>query len=118
MVWHPLLLLCCCGCCRRSPMPPTRTWHTTSPHVRCTSNPLALCAVQVVPEKRPVGAFGQRYPQNVPVAGADSQAVKRLGVQPLQQHADSERLGPDGLPHVGAIVWPGQVGRGVGQFGG
>ncbi|GFH16505.1 DNA-directed RNA polymerase subunit beta, partial [Haematococcus lacustris] len=58
--------------------------------------------------KRPVGAFGQQYPQNVPSA-ASSTAVLQQRLAPASNHKESDHLGEDGLPHVGAIIWPGQT---------
>ena len=55
----------------------------------------------------PTGAFGQRYPQNVPTP-ADSPAVKPAKLKPKGPHKDADRVDSDGLPHVGAVVWPGQ----------
>eukprot|EP00798_Chlamydomonas_sp_ICE-L_P010691 gene10691-12383_t len=63
---------------------------------------------RIRPFVRPVGAFGQTLPQNV-MSKSDSDAVTNLGVVPTYDNKDSDRIGPDGLPHVGAIVWPGQV---------
>ena len=55
---------------------------------------------------RPIGAFGQRYPQNNP-STPGSPAVKSLGLRPASTgHKDSERIDVDGLPHVGAVIWP------------
>ncbi|KAK9824626.1 hypothetical protein WJX72_011831 [[Myrmecia] bisecta] len=56
---------------------------------------------------RPQGAFGQRFPQNVPSFGRTG-AVEKLRVRPQGAHKDSEQLDVEGLPHVGAIIWPGQ----------
>ena len=55
----------------------------------------------------PTGAFGQRYPQNVHTP-ADSPAVKPAKLKPKGPHKDADRVDSDGLPHVGAVVWPGQ----------
>ncbi|EFJ43848.1 hypothetical protein VOLCADRAFT_95925 [Volvox carteri f. nagariensis] len=68
---------------------------------------------------RPVGAFGQRFPQNIPAA-ADSPAVLRKRGEaggdngpvlvPEPNNRDGDRIEPDGLPAVGSIIWPGQKG--------
>ena len=58
-------------------------------------------------EGRPSGAFGQDFPQNVPSPAA-SAAVAAAGVKPVAGHAEAERVDTEGLPHVGAVVWPGQ----------
>ncbi|CAG9461634.1 unnamed protein product [Pedinophyceae sp. YPF-701] len=50
-------------------------------------------------------AFGQRYPLNVPVA-PDSAAALDLGAAPDQPLLHADRIDVDGLPHVGAVVWP------------
>lgn len=57
----------------------------------------------------PVGAFGQRYPQNRPAApgGPAAAAGRAVG---MGRHKDAGILDADGLPHPGAIVWPKQVG--------
>jgi hypothetical protein len=74
-------------------------------------------------EPRPRGAFGQRFPQNAPSLPSSSSssslpAAAAAGggrggsarkLPHLAPRVDSERLGPDGLPHVGAVVWPGQA---------
>ena len=60
-----------------------------------------------VPEGRPSGAFGQEFPQNVPSA-PHSAAVLDQGVVPLGLQPEGERVDADGLPYVGAVVWPGQ----------
>lgn len=58
---------------------------------------------------RPTGAFGQKLPQNVP-SHPDSKAVKGSPhLDPQCDHKEYDRIGPDGLPHVGSVVWPGQV---------
>ena len=59
------------------------------------------------PEGRPTGAFGQEFPQNVPSV-SHSAAVLDQGVEPLGLQSEAERVDSDGLPHVGAVVWPGQ----------
>lgn len=60
------------------------------------------------PFVRPVGAFGQKLPQNVP-SPATSASVKSKGVVPHADVKDFDHLAPDGLPYPGAIIWPGQV---------
>lgn len=60
-----------------------------------------------IPEGRPSGAFGQEFPQNVPSA-PHSAAVLDQGVEPLGLQPEGERVDADGLPYVGAVVWPGQ----------
>lgn len=58
---------------------------------------------------RPTGAFGQKLPQNVP-SYADSKSVKGPPhLDPQCDNKEYDRIGPDGLPHVGSVIWPGQV---------
>ncbi|MEW5309998.1 MAG: hypothetical protein WDW38_001834 [Sanguina aurantia] len=57
--------------------------------------------------ERALGAFGQTLPQNIPTP-ATSDAVSDLGVVPDGAHKDSDHLDSDGLPHIGAIIWPRQ----------
>ena len=58
---------------------------------------------------RPRGAFGQKLPQNVP-SNPDSESVKGSPhLDPQCDHKEYDRIGPDGLPHVGSVIWPGQV---------
>lgn len=59
------------------------------------------------PRERAVGAFGAEFPQMVP-AQPGSAAVAGKGVRPEGAHKDALVLDSDGLPHVGAAVWPGQ----------
>lgn len=54
-----------------------------------------------------LGAFGQVWPQNV-VSTAASEGVKNLQLEAEMNLRDNDRIGVDGLPHVGSIVWPGQ----------
>lgn len=62
------------------------------------------------PYQRPVGAFGQTLPQNVPCEPNGSAATGPMRVMPsTAAHKDSLHIGPDGLPHAGAIIWPGQT---------
>lgn len=56
---------------------------------------------------RPKGAFGQEYPQNI-VSEASSEGVHTKGLKPGGSHRNAEILDMDGLPHVGAAIWPGQ----------
>ena len=56
---------------------------------------------------KPVGAFGAEFPQMVPSTPA-SAAVAAKGVAAEASHRDAALLDADGLPHVGACVWPGQ----------
>jgi len=58
------------------------------------------------PKPAPVHAFGQEYPRNVP-SREGSAAVEAYGVAPERGHADADIIDSDGLPHVGAVVWPG-----------
>lgn len=57
--------------------------------------------------ERPVGAFGQEYPQNIP-STEDSAAIKKLGLKAEGSHRDADIYDSDGLPHIGAAVWPGK----------
>ena len=54
------------------------------------------------------GAFGAHYPQMVGSVET-SQAVQQKGVQPEERHKEALIIDSDGLPHVGAAVWPGQM---------
>ncbi|KAL4859361.1 DNA-directed RNA polymerase I subunit 2 [Chlorella vulgaris] len=56
---------------------------------------------------RPEGAFGDTFPQVIP-STPDSEAVKTKGVQPEGPHKAAELIDSDGLPHIGAAIWPGQ----------
>lgn len=56
---------------------------------------------------KPKGAFGDLFPQSVP-STPDSQAVKEKGVQPEGPHKAADLIDSDGLPHIGAPIWPGQ----------
>lgn len=53
------------------------------------------------------GAFGDELPQNVP-AEAGSSSIRTKGVRPPGNYDHSDRVGPDGLPQVGAVIYPGQ----------
>ena len=61
-----------------------------------------------VPREFPEGVFGQKYPQNITTQEGFS-SVDKLKVKPEGQHKDADRVGLDGLPHVGAVVWPQQA---------
>ncbi|KAK9786393.1 hypothetical protein WJX73_005626 [Symbiochloris irregularis] len=58
-------------------------------------------------EERPKTIFGQKFPQNEP-SKAESAAVSQKKVQPVGGYADAERMGTDGLPHPGTVLYPGQ----------
>mmetsp|Transcript_29470 Transcript_29470/g.65271 ORF Transcript_29470/g.65271 Transcript_29470/m.65271 type:complete len:527 (+) Transcript_29470:3-1583(+) len=60
------------------------------------------------PYVQPAGAFGQRYPQNIP-SQPSSSGVHSAGLEPKCDHKEYDRIGRDGLPHVGAVIWPGQT---------
>lgn len=60
------------------------------------------------PREFPEGVFGQKYPQNI-TTQEGYPSVDALKVKPEAEHKDADRLGVDGLPHVGAVVWPGQA---------
>lgn len=57
------------------------------------------------PRQFPEGVFGQKYPQNITTKQGYS-SVEALGVKPEAEHKDADKVGVDGLPHVGAVVWP------------
>ena len=57
--------------------------------------------------ERPRGAFGQEFPQTI-ASQPDSAAVAQHQVLPAGEHAEADRVDADGLPFVGAAVWPGQ----------
>lgn len=59
-------------------------------------------------KERPIGAFGAEFPQMVP-SKPGSAAVSRKGVQPEGSHKEAGILDSEGLPHIGAAVWPGQT---------
>jgi hypothetical protein len=83
--------------------------------ILCMLPPSRLpAALQGKPFVRPAGAFGQSLPQNVPSDGS-SPAVRALGVTCAPDNKDFDHIGPDGLPHAGAVIWPGQVLR-LGPF--
>ncbi|KAJ9526862.1 hypothetical protein QJQ45_017765 [Haematococcus lacustris] len=83
-------------------------YHSACPPVCLLCLAAATASPQAAGFKRPVGAFGQQYPQNVPSA-ASSTAVLQQRLAPASNHKESDHLGEDGLPHVGAIIWPGQT---------
>ena len=56
----------------------------------------------------PRGAFGQMYPQVI-ASSATSVAVLEKGVQPEGTQREAQLVDSDGLPHIGSVVWPGQV---------
>lgn len=56
------------------------------------------------PDAPPLGAFGQKFPINILTQAGGSTA--RLA--PPGSHPQSERIDREGLPHVGAVVWPDQ----------
>lgn len=58
--------------------------------------------------ERPVGAFGAEYPQMIP-SSSQSGAVKGKGVQPEGPQKEAQIIDSEGLPHIGAAVWPGQM---------
>ena len=39
----------------------------------------------------------------------DSAAVRGKKMKATGAYAEAERIGPDGLPHVGAVLYPGQA---------
>lgn len=57
------------------------------------------------PRQFPEGVFGQKYPQNI-TTKEGFPSVDALKVKPEAQHKDADKVGLDGLPHVGAVVWP------------
>lgn len=57
------------------------------------------------PRQFPEGVFGQKYPQNI-TTKEGYPSVDALRVKPEAQHKDADKVGLDGLPHVGAVVWP------------
>lgn len=54
-----------------------------------------------------VGAFGNKFPQMVPSSNA-SHGVRSKGIHPTEHHTESQTIDSEGLPHVGAAIWPGQ----------
>lgn len=60
------------------------------------------------PMDKPVGAFGAAYPQMI-AAQNSSSGARSKGILPLQPHKEPLILDKDGLPHIGAAVWPGQM---------
>ena len=69
---------------------------------------VARAGVAGVKRERPVGAFGAEYPQMV-ASTAASVAVVEKGIQPEGTQKEATIIGSDGLPHIGAAVWPGQM---------
>ncbi|GAX83529.1 hypothetical protein CEUSTIGMA_g10954.t1 [Chlamydomonas eustigma] len=63
---------------------------------------------RVQPFVRPVGAFGQRLPQNVPSDPSSTAVLDMPRLDPKSDNKEYDHIGPDGLPHVGAVVWPAQ----------
>jgi DNA-directed RNA polymerase I subunit RPA2 len=55
---------------------------------------------------RPTTAFGQDLPAPAP---APPGTPARPDLHPLAPHRDADRVDADGLPHVGAVVYPGQA---------
>jgi len=60
-----------------------------------------------VTAERPRGAFGQEFPQNI-ASSPDGAAVAQRRARATGEYAEAERIDSDGLPFVGAAVWPGQ----------
>ena len=60
------------------------------------------------PRQFPEGVFGQKYPQNI-TTKEGYPSVEALRVKPEAQHKDADKVGVDGLPHVGAVVWPSEA---------
>lgn len=71
-------------------------------------------------EKPPMNGFGDRYPRTVPrggygaehgggeqEGGGPSAGVKANGHAGAHAYPDMTRIDVDGLPHVGATLWPG-----------
>lgn len=58
-------------------------------------------------QELPKGAFGEEYPQNIQTSPT-SQSVSAKRVRASPAHQDSDRIDHDGLPHIGAAIWPGQ----------
>lgn len=56
-------------------------------------------------KKPPEGVFGQKYPQNI-TTKAGYASIDKLGVMPEGDYKDANKVGLDGLPHVGAVIWP------------
>ncbi|KAK9845769.1 hypothetical protein WJX81_002042 [Elliptochloris bilobata] len=61
------------------------------------------------PAERPRGAFGQRFPQNVPAMPSSAAVTGVTRIQPQAAHANADRVDVDGLPHVGAVAYPDQA---------
>lgn len=59
------------------------------------------------PREYPEGVFGQKYPQNLSTKKGFA-SVAKFGVKEEGDYKDADRVGVDGLPHVGAVVWPTQ----------
>ena len=56
----------------------------------------------------PKGAFGEEFPQNI-ISHSENQSVAQGRVRASPTHLDPERIDYDGLPHIGAAIWPGQT---------
>jgi DNA-directed RNA polymerase I subunit RPA2 len=76
--------------------------------MKFAADPGARRAPPGAPAERPVGAFGAEFPQMVPAGAIPAAAAAAKGVRPEGAHKDAALLDVDGLPHVGAAVWPGQ----------
>eukprot|EP00873_Tetraselmis_striata_P041965 jgi/Tetstr1/462229/TSEL_000628.t1 len=55
------------------------------------------------------GAFGATLPRNVPSIQGESTAAEEGRVEPAGDYKDADHLDVDGLPHVGALIWPGET---------
>ncbi|CAL8465768.1 g5304 [Coccomyxa elongata] len=61
------------------------------------------------PQERPRGAFGQDLPHPLTSPPASSAVTGPLKVKPQGVQKNDERIDVDGLPHVGAVVYPSQA---------
>lgn len=55
------------------------------------------------------GAFGATLPRNVPSIEGESTAAAEGRVRTAGEYKDADHLDVDGLPHVGALIWPGET---------
>jgi DNA-directed RNA polymerase I subunit RPA2 len=63
--------------------------------------------------KPPINGFGDQYPRMVPNGGLDENSTEENGggdeviMDGPDDYKDMDRIDVDGLPHIGATIWPG-----------
>ena len=70
--------------------------------------------VDPIRRKPPMNGFGDRYPRMVPKGGLveggdeeENQGQVQMNSSEEQEYKDMDRIDIDGLPHIGATIWPG-----------